>query len=91
MDNEEVAELTKKAKDNKTVNVKTRKKETKPRNRQPTKNPDKENVIQLIAEALSVPASITDVKITNKTKYITFRLNDKDFEVNLIEKRKKKE
>ena len=94
LENEEVEALTKKAKDSgimKTIHEAGGEGKKTKRNRPPTQNPDKEMLIELIAEALRVPASITNVKVTNKTKYITFRLNDKDFEVNLVEKRKKKE
>ena len=53
-------------------------------------NPTKELIIATIAKALE-SLDIKDLTIENKAKLITFSLNNEDFKVDLVQKRKKKE
>ena len=87
--NEEQEELDKQAKANKPkANAKSnteRKKST--RERKP--NPTKENIIKLVSKALEEIA--TDIVVENVGKIITFKVDNKDFKLDLVEKRVKKE
>ena len=87
--NEELEELDKKAKENK---VKTINQSEKPRKkvvRERKANPTKELIISTIAETLKSIA--TDIKVENIGKIITFKVDNKEFKVDLTEKRVKKE
>ena len=93
LENEEVQTLTQKAKENKTDKIVATDK-TKPRakvNREPKQNPDKEFIIDQIWQLLSSFEGTERVKIENPTKIVTFMYHNKEFKVDLVEKRKKKE
>jgi len=88
LENEEQKELEEKAKDNK---VKQVVKSAKPRaktTRERKPNPTKEKIISTLAETLKTIA--TDVNIENVGKIITFKVDNKEFKVDLTEKRVKK-
>ncbi len=89
--NEEQEELVQKSKDNKVKMVVTSEKpKTKtPKERVQKENPTKELIIETIAKALE-NLDITDLIIENKAKLITFKLNNEDFKVDLVQKRKPK-
>ena len=61
-----------------------------PKERVQKENPTKELIIATIAKALE-NLDIKDLTIENKAKLITFSLNNEDFKVDLVQKRKKKE
>lgn len=89
--NEQIEELTRKAKENKTDKV-VAVDRTKPRkkvDREPKANPDKEFIIDKIYYLLCEVEHTEQVKITNKTKIIEFTYHGKQFKLDLIEKRKK--
>lgn len=86
--NEEQMELDKKAKENKTkVNAKSST-ERKKVERERKSNPTKENIIKVIAATLETIA--TDIVIENVGKIITFKVDNKDFKIDLTEKRRPK-
>lgn len=90
--NEEVEELTKKAKDNKAVDHKaTAEKPRAKRNVEPKQNPDKEFLVDIIYQLLAETEHTEQVNITNKTKLIEFIYKGKAFKLDLVEKRVKKE
>ncbi len=88
--NEEVEKLTKQAKENKAV--KHEAKSDKPRAKvvKEVVNPDKSDIILSIFDYLSCIELISDIKITNPCKLIEFSYNNKQFKLDLIEKRIKK-
>ena len=92
--NEEQEELCKKSKENRTGNfVQAGREKKKPivlKNKEKVvkPNPTKEMVIAEIAKIL--PNFATDINVENKGKIITFKIGDKDFKLDLIEKRKPK-
>lgn len=91
--NEEQQELDSKAKANKVKLTATSEKKVvkkTPKERVQKENPTKELIISTIAKALE-SLNITDLTIENKAKLITFSLNNEDFKVDLVQKRKKKE
>lgn len=90
--NEEQEELDNKAKTNKVKLTATSEKVVKktPKERVQKENPTKELIIATIAKALE-NLDIKDLTIENKAKLITFSLNNEDFKVDLVQKRKKKE
>lgn len=92
LENEEQQELDNKAKVNKVKLTATSEKVVKktPKERVQKENPTKELIISTIAKALE-NLNITDLTIENKAKLITFSLNNEDFKVDLVQKRKKKE
>ena len=88
MENEEVEQLTKKAKENRAVQHKAKaekgeKKEVK-RERKPDE--EKEKLIQFLYEALRE----YNPTITNKTKIIEFSVNENEYKLDLVKKRKEK-
>lgn len=86
---EEVERLTKMAKENKSV--KHDAKSDKPRAKRTVvqkENPVKENIINVIAEALRKEGVIA--AITNKTKIIEFTVEGREFKIDLVEHRAKK-
>ena len=92
LENAEVEELTKKAKENKTDKIVVTDK-TKPRaksTREPKENPVKEMIIAEIAQFLHQKTEIVDIKIENKAKLITFKVENREFKLDLVEKRQKK-
>lgn len=91
--NEEQEELNSKAKANKIKLTATSEKKVvkkTPKERVQKENPTKELIIATIAKALE-SLDIKDLTIENKAKLITFSLNNEDFKVDLVQKRKKKE
>ena len=89
LENEELEELDKQAKENKPkTNAKSQVERKKVvRERKP--NPTKENIIKVLENALKEVA--TDIKIENIGKIITFKVENKDFKLDLTEKRVKKD
>lgn len=90
--NEIVQELTQKAKENKSIvhNAKSEK-ERKKRTVEPKKNPIKEEIIQNIFNYLKNSCGIDNILITNSSKLIEFSYQNKNFKLDLIEKREKKD
>lgn len=88
LENEEQNELDKKAKTNKVKLDAKNKTERKTSIREKKPNPTKEKIISAVAETLSQIA--TDINIENPTKIITFKVDNKEFKLDLTEKRVKK-
>lgn len=91
--NEEVERLTAKAKANGTARVNARANvENKKTTRERKANPVKEEIIQILANALknSQDLPINAIKIENIGKIITFKVENREFKLDLIEKRQKK-
>lgn len=86
--NEELENLDKQAKANKPKNVAKSSTERKKIVRERKPNPTKENIIKALADFL--PQIATDVKVENIGKIITFKVDDKEFKIDLVEKRVKK-
>lgn len=92
LENEEVAELTKKAKDSGIMSTIHGAKAEKPKaktTREPKSNPLKAEIIEKIAELIRNEFDI-DAKITNSTKIIEFTCENREFKLDLVEKRIKK-
>lgn len=92
LENEEVAELTKKAKDSGIMSTIHEAKAEKPRAkaiREPKPNPLKAEIIEKIAELIKNEYD-ANAKITNSTKIIEFTCENREFKLDLIEKRIKK-
>lgn len=53
-------------------------------------NPVKKMTIDCLAKALETIEGATDIVIENETKLITFKVGDREFKLDLIEKRKPK-
>lgn len=53
-------------------------------------NPTKEGIIQLLATFLQENVNFSAVNITNASRMITFSCENDDFELTLVQKRKKK-
>ena len=90
--NEVVEELTKKAKDNKItlinkarVNI-----ENKKTTREHKENPTKALIIAEIFNKLAEIEGISQLKVENKEKLVTFSLNGNEYKIDLIQKRKSK-
>ena len=91
--NEEVERLTAKAKANGTARINARANvENKKTTRERKANPVKEEIIQILANALknSQNLPINAIKIENIGKIITFKVENREFKLDLIEKRQKK-
>ena len=88
LENEELEELDKKAKENKPKQNAKSSTERKRVVRERKPNPTKENIIQVVANALKDIA--TDINIENVGKIITFKVENKEFKLDLTEKRVKK-
>ena len=86
--NEELEELDTKAKTNKIKLGATEKTERKKVVRERKPNILKENIIKNLENCLKEFA--TDVKVENVSKIITFKLENKEFKLDLTEKRVKK-
>ena len=54
-------------------------------------NPDKEMLIAEIAKCIGAVDGVSDLNVENKSKLITFKLNNEDFKIDLVQKRKKKD
>ena len=65
-------------------------KERKKREVVKKENPTKKAAIDHLAEALKGLEGATDIVIENETKLITFKIGDKEFKLDLVEKRKPK-
>ena len=92
LENEEVAELTKKAKDSGIMSTIHGAKAEKPRVktvREPKSNPLKAEIVEKIAELIRNEFDI-NAKITNSTKIIEFTCENREFKLDLVEKRIKK-
>ena len=90
-ENEEVEELTKKAKDNRiTATIHQAKgKEGKKREVKRKEDPDKEWIISQLADALGKLG--ISYKVTNIGKIIEFQYNDEEYKLDLVKRRKGKE
>lgn len=89
--NEEQEELDKEAK-RKVKLVATNEEKAKkktPKERVQKENPTKELIIQTLAKALET-LDTQNIVIENKTKIITFTMNNESFKVDLVQKRKEK-
>lgn len=86
--NEELEELDNKAKQNKSKLVATSEKPRKKVVRERKSNPTKEMIISTIANTLQSIA--TDIRVENVGKIITFKVDNKEFKIDLTEKRVKK-
>ena len=86
--NEELNELDNKAKENKTKIIAKSNTEKKKVVRERKPNPTKENIIKVVANALNEIA--TEINIENVGKIITFKVDNKEFKLDLIEKRQPK-
>lgn len=90
--NEQVEELTKKAKANGTTKIKARENvENKKVERERKENPTKALIIAELFEKLQQIDNISQLKVENKEKLITFRLNGNDYKLDLVQKRQKKQ
>lgn len=92
LENEEVAELTKKAKDSGIMSTIHGAKSDKPKakaTREPKANPLKAEIIEKIAELIRNEYDYK-AKVTNSTKIIEFTCENKHFKLDLIQKREKK-
>lgn len=92
--NETVEELTKNAQKNRVTgtihNAKGEKKERKPKEKK--ENPLKKEIIQIIYKSLfSELNDIHSILVPNDEKYIDLTIGDRNFTINLVEHRKKKE
>ena len=92
--NETVEELTKNAQKNRVTGTihgaKGEKKERKPREKK--ENPLKKEIIRILFEAISDNFHEKEYCfVKNDEKYIDFSIENRDFTINLVEHRKKKE
>lgn len=89
--NDEQEELNKNAKGVVKLVAANKKKETKEKKpREKKANPVKEGLTDYLAEMLSKFDGTEDVVIENRGKLITFKIGDREFKLDLIEKRAKK-
>jgi len=89
--NEVVEELTKKAKVNGTTKIKARANvENKKVERERKANPTKALIIAEMVAKLKEINGISQLKVENKEKLITFSLNGNEYKLDLIQKRAKK-
>lgn len=91
LDNEEqleLCELAKENKSNKIVGAKTTEKKKTQKERVKKENPTKEMIIAEIAKIL--PNFATNIIVENAGKLITFSIENDDFKLDLVQKRKKK-
>ena len=89
--NDSQEELDQNAKANVKVIAKSEKPKKKTqRERVVKENPTKELIISKLTSALQEIDNISNVNVENKAKLITFTLNNEDFKVDLVQKRKEK-
>lgn len=90
--NEVVEELTKKAKENKTtlINKARANVENKKTTRERKENPTKALIITEIFNKLAEIEGISQLKVENKEKLVTFSLNGNEYKLDLVQKRAKK-
>ena len=91
LDNEEQNNLDKQAKGKVKLVAKNedKPKQKTQKERVQKENPTKELIIKTIAETLE-NLSVTDLNIENKAKLITFSMNNEQFKIDLVQKRKPK-
>lgn len=89
IENKEMLELDRKAKENK-INHGIEQKQRKKREYTPKTNENKQFLIKNIAEFLENMGIIDNISIENSQKIITFEYNQKKFKLDLIETREKK-
>lgn len=90
--NQEVEELTKKAKANKTDKIMVQSKVEKAKTeRKPKENPLKSTIIQYLYKILAQNPTLLALNIENPTKTIDFIAEGKHFSLNLVEHRPKKQ
>lgn len=90
--NDSQEDLDKSAKANVKVIAKSEKPKAKTqRERVVKENPTKELIISKLTSALQEIDNISNVNVENKAKLITFTLNNEDFKVDLVQKRKEKQ
>lgn len=89
--NEELEELDTKAKQNKIKLVVTDKAKPKTQKERVAKeNPTKELIITKVVEMLGTLQGVDNILVENKAKLVTFSLNNEDFKIDLVQKRKPK-
>lgn len=92
--NDEQEELTQKAKENHiTATIHKAEDKTKVRKkaeRAPKENPTKEGIISELFNCVSALEGVSNCRIENKTKIVTFDLNGESFKIDLIQRRKSK-
>ena len=89
--NKQVEELTKKAKANGTTKIGARVNlENKKVERERKANPTKALIIEELTEKLKQIDGISQLKVENKEKLITFSLNGSDYKLDLVQKRARK-
>ena len=89
--NDEQNDLDNSAKGSVKLVAKTEKPKKKTqRERVVKENPTKELIISKLTSALQEIDNISNVNVENKTKLITFSLNNEDFKLDLVQKRKEK-
>ena len=89
--NEEQNDLDNSAKGSVKLVAKTEKPKKKTqRERVVKENPTKELIISKLTSALQEIDNISNVNVENKAKLITFSLNNEDFKLDLVQKRKEK-
>lgn len=90
--NEELEELDKVAKANKVkVKAESQTKKKTPKERVAKPQPEKEYIVGIIAEFLEDITDISNLKVENKAKLITFNYKGNDYKLDLVQKRTKKE
>lgn len=90
--NEQVEELTKKAKANGTTKIGARVNvENKKVVRERKENPTKAFIIDQLWQKLAEIDHIYNLKVENKEKLITFTYNGNDYKLDLVQKRQKKQ
>ena len=91
LENDAQNDLDQSAKANVKVIAKSEKPKKKTqRERVVKENPTKELIITKLASALNEIDNILNVNVENKAKLITFTLNNEDFKLDLVQKRKEK-
>lgn len=88
--NEEVENLTTKAKANKTDKVVAQSKPRKKVEKKPKENPLKQAILEDIYKFLAKNDTLYNIKVINPTKTIDFYAEGKYFSINLVEHRPKK-
>ena len=91
--NEVVEELTKKAKENKTTLINKARENVgnKKTTRERKENPTKALIIAEIFNKLAEIEGISQLKVENKEKLVTFSLNGNEYKLDLVQKRAKKQ
>ena len=92
LENDAQNDLDKSAKENgvKLVAKTEKPKKKTQRERVVKENPTKELIISKLVSALQEIDNISNVNVENKAKLITFTLNNEDFKLDLVQKRKEK-